>query len=279
MSVSRATLKWGLAFLCLSAVPPAASAQSATELTAESVKAAARLGVDAQTVEDLVVANRILAHEGILDAYGHVSVRDPRNPNRYLIARSLAPEFVTADDIVEYDLDSNSVGGDVRAGLIERFIHGEIYKVRPDVKAIVHSHSQAVIPFSVSNIPLRPVFHMAGFLALGAPVWDSETVADPAASQILVRNNALGASLAATLGSGYVALLRGHGSVVVAPDVRVAVKNAIYLEADARIQLAAIGLGGSVTYISREEAYGISSAKGDLGRAWDYWKRRALNSK
>jgi ribulose-5-phosphate 4-epimerase/fuculose-1-phosphate aldolase len=244
-----------------------------------SVEAAARLGVDPQTIDDLVTANRILAREGILDAYGHVSMRNPGNPNRYLIARSLAPEFVTADDIVEYDLDSNPVGGDARPGLIERFIHGEIYKVRPDIKGIVHSHSQAVIPFSVTNVPLRPVFHMAGFLSLGAPVWDSESTGDPAGGQILVRNNALGASLAAALGRGYAALLRGHGAVVVGPDVRVAVKNAIYLEADARIQLAAISLGGPIAYISKDEALGMSAAKGDLGRAWDYWKRRAFQSR
>jgi ribulose-5-phosphate 4-epimerase/fuculose-1-phosphate aldolase len=267
------------AVLCLLASSSSASAESESDLAAQSVAAAARLGVDAQAIEDLVVANRILAHEGILDAYGHVSMRDPGNPSRYLIARSLAPEFVTPDDIVEYDMDSNPVGGGARQGLIERFIHGEIYKVRPDVNGIVHSHSQAVIPFSVSNVPLRPVFHMAGFLSLGAPVWDSESTGDPAGNQILVRNNVLGASLASALGKGYVVLLRGHGAVTVGPDVRVAVKNAIYLEADARMQSVAIGLGGSITYLSQDEALAMASAKGDLGRAWDYWKRRALNSK
>lgn len=238
--------------------------------------AAKRLGVDAETVEQLVVANRILAHEGILDAYGHVSMRHPTRADHYLIARSLAPEFVTAADIIEYDADSNPVPATGDRGYIERFIHGEIYRARPDVKAIVHSHSAAVVPFSVSSIPLRPVFHMAAFLAGGVPVWDPATSGDAEASGILVRNNALGASLAAALGKHPVALMRGHGSVVAARGIEGAVRNAIFLEADARMQLDAVQLGGSIKYISPDEARGIGQAAADPGRAWDYWKRRAL---
>jgi HCOMODA/2-hydroxy-3-carboxy-muconic semialdehyde decarboxylase len=270
-------LKWFAFTALLFVATPPASAQSDT--TSGVAAAAARLGVAPKVVEDLVVANRILAHEGILDAYGHVSVRDPRNPNRYLVARSVAAEFVTAADIVAYDLDSNPVQANAPVGFIERYIHGQIYKARPDVMAIVHTHSPAVIPFSVSTVPLRPVFHMAAFLAQGAPVWDPEATTDPAANQVLVRTNALGASLAATLGNRTVVLLRGHGAVVAARDVTVAVKDAIYLDANARIQSAAIALGGPITYISPKEMEGMSQAPGDLDRAWDYWRRRALGPK
>jgi HCOMODA/2-hydroxy-3-carboxy-muconic semialdehyde decarboxylase len=243
---------------------------------AGSAAVAARLGTDQKTIEDLVTANRILAHEGILNAYGHVSIRNPLNPNRYLIARSLSPELVTANDIVEYDLDSKPIGSGEAPGLIERFIHGEIYKVRPEVKSIVHTHSEAVIPFSVSSVPLRAIFHMASILAIPLPVWDSAESGAPESTAILVRNNALGASLAAKLGKAPAALMRGHGDVIAALNVQLAVKNAIYIDANARMQTQAIALGGTIKYISVDEANGLATAGGDLNRAWEYWKRRAL---
>jgi ribulose-5-phosphate 4-epimerase/fuculose-1-phosphate aldolase len=275
--VKRLLLKWlgAAALVCAAAVPASAQSDAANRVVA----AAARLGVAPTVVENLVVANRILANEGILDAYGHVSVRDPRNPNRYLIARSVAPEFVTAADILRYDLDSNPIDANAPAGFIERYIHGEIYKARPDVMAIIHTHSAPVIPFSVSTVPLRPVFHMASFLADGVPVWDPESSGDPAAAQILVRNPALGASLAATLGKRTVALMRGHGAVIATVDVIVAVKDAIYLDANARMQSAAIALGGPIKYISPQEAHAMEAAVGDINRAWDYWRRRAFPPK
>ena len=265
------------ALLCL--IGPSMPASAQPEPAGNVAAAAARLGVDPQTVDDLVTANRILAHEGILDAYGHVSMRNPRNPSQFLIAQSRSPQFVTAEDIVAYDLDSNPVGAPPSHNLIERFIHGEIYKVRPDVRVIVHSHSPDVIPFSVSSVPLRPVFHMASFIAAGVPVWDAESSGDPAAPQILVRNNALGASLAAALGNKFAILQRGHGAVVVSANIRVAVKNAIYLNANARMQATAIALGGSVKYFSFEEGKAMGAAPGDLSRAWDYWRRRAYGEK
>lgn len=271
--MSRAVLNWlgAATFIGVPLGGSLALAQPQADATSPAI--------DPQVIDDLVAANRILAHEGVVDAYGHVSIRDPRNPKRFLMARSVAPELVTAADIMAFDLDSNPIRASGQRPVLERFIHGEIYKARPDVKAVVHTHSPAVVSFSVSAVPLRPVFHMAAFLALGAPVWDPKSTNDPAAKQLLVRNNALGSSLASTLGSSHVALLRGHGAVIVGPDVRVAVKNAIYLEANAGIQSAAIGLGGQITYISREEALAMGSAQGDLGRAWDYWKRRALSSR
>ena len=148
-----------------------------------------------------------------------MSVRHPANPNRYLLSRSLAPALVTAGDILEYDLDSNPVDPKAQRSVLERFIHGEIYKVRPDVKAVIHSHSPTVVPFSVTRIPLRPVMHNATFLWVGVPVWEIRDAGGPG-TDMLVRNAALGNSLAATLGDKPVALMRGHGNVVVGADLR-----------------------------------------------------------
>jgi len=209
--------------------------------------------VDPALIEDLVAANRILAEEGVLDAYGHVSIRHPNDPNRYLLSRSRAPILVTSSDIMEYDLDSNPIDPQNRRSVIERFIHGEIYKARPDVKAVIHSHSPAVIPFGITQVPMRPVIHAASFLWVGVPVWDSRNAHDPASASMLVRNGALGKSLASTLGDKRVALMRGHGNVVAGPDVRTAVRYAIYTEMNARLQSAAIAIGGPINYISPEE--------------------------
>jgi ribulose-5-phosphate 4-epimerase/fuculose-1-phosphate aldolase len=217
--------------------------------------------VDPALIEDLVAANRILAEEAVLDAYGHVSIRHPSDPNR---------------DIMEYDLDSNSIDPQGRRSVIERFIHGEIYKLRPDVKAVIHSHSPAVIPFGITQAPMRPVIHAASFLWVGVPVWDSRDAQDPASAAMLVRNSALGKSLASTLGDKRVALMRGHGNVVVGPDVQMAVRYAIYTEVNARLQAAAIAIGGPINYISAEEGAARDRAPSDFARAWELWKKKAL---
>ena len=232
--------------------------------------------VSTTVIEDLVAANRILVGEGVLDAYGHVSIRHPSNPNRYLLSRSLAPILVTADDIIEYDLDSVAVDAKGRDSVLERFIHGEIYKARADVAAVIHSHSPAVIPFSVTQVPMRPVYHQSTFLYGGVPVWDIRDVDNPEAAALLVRNGPLGKSLAATLADRPVALMRGHGNVVVGPDVQTAVKYAVFTEVNARLQTIAISLGGPIKYISAEEAAARAKAPSDFGRAWAIWKKRAL---
>ena len=231
--------------------------------------------VDPALIEDLVVANRVLAQEGLFDAYGHVSVRHPGNPNRYLLARSLAPVLVTAGDIQEYDLDSNPVDPKAQRSVLERFIHGEIYKARPDVKAVIHSHSPTVVPFSVTRVPLRPVMHNATFLWVGVPVWEIRDAGGPG-TDMLVRNAALGKSLAATLADKPVALMRGHGNVVVGADIQTAVRYAYYTEVNARLQAMAIALGGPITYISPEEGAARDRNPGDFARAWELWKRNAL---
>jgi HCOMODA/2-hydroxy-3-carboxy-muconic semialdehyde decarboxylase len=230
-------------------------------------------GVDAALIEDIVIGSRILADFGVLDGFGHVSARDPKNPNRFLMSRSLAPALVTADDIMEFDLDGNAVDAQGRSVFLERFIHSEIYRARPDVMAVVHTHSPGVIPFSVSQVPLRAMYHNPAFLAAGAPVWD--IARDFGATDMLVRDAARGKSLAETLADKSVVLMRGHGDVTVGPSVRVAVFRAYYTDINARLQLQAIALGGEVNYLTPEEG-----AKADainlavLDRIWNLWKMR-----
>jgi HCOMODA/2-hydroxy-3-carboxy-muconic semialdehyde decarboxylase len=226
---------------------------------------------DQALMDDLVAANRILASEGILDGYGHISMRDPANPNRYFLSRSLAPGLVTAADIVEYDLDSNPIG-DTRLSYRERFIHGEIYKARPDVMAVVHDHSPAVIPFSVSSVPLRAVSHMAAFIGAGVPVFEIRDV--DGMTDMLVSSPKRGLALAKVLGDRPAALMRGHGAVIVGATVKEVVGRAIYLDSDARLQEQAMLLGGKVTYFEPEEAQKTAPQDGYV-RAWDVWKRKA----
>jgi ribulose-5-phosphate 4-epimerase/fuculose-1-phosphate aldolase len=228
----------------------------------------------AQLIEDLVAANRILADQNVLDGYGHVSARHDRDPARFLMSRSLAPELVTAADIMEYDQDSEPVDPRGRTSYLERFIHGEIYRARPDVQAVVHSHSPSVIPFGVTGVPLRPLFHMSAFLGAGAPVWDIRAAAG-GDTDMLVRTRALGGALARTLGSHAVALMRGHGAVTVAGGLPLVVFRSVYTEVNARLQAQAMGLGGAVTYLSPEEAKRAeASVAGTVARPWELWKRK-----
>jgi HCOMODA/2-hydroxy-3-carboxy-muconic semialdehyde decarboxylase len=230
--------------------------------------------VDAALIDDLVAANRILADQGVLDAYGHVSIRHPANPNRYLISRAMSPADVTAADIMEFDLDSNPVDRRGRSMFLERFIHGEIYKARPDVNAVIHSHSPGVIPFGITHVPLRPVFHTASFLYVGVPVFEIRDVGGM--TNMLVGNADLARALAATLGDKPVALIRGHGDVVVGPNVKRATIRAVYTEVNARLQTIALGLGGPINYIAPEEGALRDRNPGEEGRAWDGWKTKAM---
>ena len=253
-----------VALLWLAAGPTAASAQSPAS--------GGPLG--AALIEDLVAANRILADQGVLDAYGHVSIRHPGNPDRYVISRAMSPANVSADDIMEFDLDSSPVDQRGRNMFLERFIHGEIYKARPDVNAVIHSHSPGVIPFGVTNVPMRPVFHTAAFLAVGVPVFEIRDAGGMA--NMLVRNGALAKALATTLGDKPVALMRGHGNVVVGPNVKRATIRAVYTEVNARLQTIALGLGGPINYVSAEEGALRDKNPGEEGRAWDGWKEKAM---
>jgi ribulose-5-phosphate 4-epimerase/fuculose-1-phosphate aldolase len=226
----------------------------------------------AAAIDDLATASRILADQGVVDAYGHVSIRHPHNPNRYLLARAVAPARVTAADIMEFDLDSNPIDRQGRGLFVERFIHGEVYKAWPDVNAVVHTHSPTVVPFSVSSVPLRPILHTAAFLWPGVPVWEIRDTS--LATDLMVRNATFAKSLAATLGDKPVALMRGHGDVVVGKDVKAATLRAIYTEVNARELAIALGLGGPINYISTAEGAFKDTQMNDEARTWDLWKGR-----
>jgi ribulose-5-phosphate 4-epimerase/fuculose-1-phosphate aldolase len=232
--------------------------------------------VDPKLIEDLVAANRILADQGVVDGYGHVSVRHEKSPDRYLMSRSIAPELVTAADIMEYDLDSTPVDPRGRTSYLERFIHGEIYRARPDVRAIVHNHSPSVIPFGVTGAPLRPLYHMSAFLSGGVPIFDIRQAGGM--TDMLVRNAALGQALARTLGARPVALMRGHGAVVVGASLPLVVFRSVYTEVNARLQAQAMAIGGGqVTYLDPEEArLAEASVAGTVSRPWELWKKKAL---
>ena len=227
----------------------------------------------AATIADLVAANRILAGLGVLDGFGHVSARHPDRADSYLLSRSLAPALVAAADIMTFDLQSNARDGDARVPYLERFIHGAIYARRPDVHAIVHSHSPAVVPFAASSVPLRPIYHMSGFLHAGAPVFEIRT--HFGMTDLLVRNHAQGADLAATIDDQAVVLMRGHGFCAVGESIPVAVYRAYYTQMNAALQQQAIALGGTVTYLEREEAVRADATnRGVIARPWDLWKSK-----
>ncbi len=234
---------------------------------------------DPKLIEDLVAANLILVDQGVLDGYGHVSVRHDKDPTRYLMSRSLAPELVTASDILEYDLDSNAVDPRGRSLFIERNIHGEIYKARPDVKAVVHNHSPSVIPFGAAGVPLRPLYHMSAFLHDRVPVFEIRSAGGDG-TDMLVRTPALGLALAKALGAGPVALMRGHGAVVVGPSLPHAVFRSVYTEINAKLQAQALALGGKVVYLNPNEAQRAeASLDGTLARPWELWKKKALTKR
>lgn len=231
---------------------------------------------DPALVEDLVVANRVLVRYGVLDGMGHVSVRHNADPNRFLISRSRAPELVIADDILEYDLQGNAVDLRGRSQYTERYIHAEIYKARPDVHAIVHSHAPAVIPFSVSDVSLRPIYHMASHMLDGIPVFEIRD--DFGMTDMMVTSPERGRSLAKAMGESPSVLMRGHGIAVTGPTIRHAVGRSIYTQINADLQLKAISLGGNITYLDPREAQAQLDRGEHRGysRSWALWKRDAL---
>jgi HCOMODA/2-hydroxy-3-carboxy-muconic semialdehyde decarboxylase len=225
---------------------------------------------DPALVEKLVLANRILYRCGVVDGFGHVSARHDKSPDHFLLARNMAPATVRRDDIVTFDLDGKSLDPQGRRVYLERFIHGEIYRARPDVQAVVHSHSPSVIPFGVTGQPLRPVFHMSGFLGAGSSLFEIRDTAGD--TDMLISSNALGAALARTLGARSLVLMRGHGSTVVGASVEQAVYRAHYAEVNARLQLQATALG-EVNYLNeREAAKAAASNDTQIARAWELWR-------
>lgn len=227
----------------------------------------------AALAEDLVAANHILVRQGVLDAFGHVSARSASGAGTFLLSRNLAPGSVTASDLLEHDLDGDV--NDSRRPYLERFIHAEIYRRRPDVMAVVHSHSPSVVPFSVAGVPMRPVLHMASFLTGHAtPVFEISDVAGDA-TDLLITSSSLGAALAGTLGDAPVALMRGHGSVAVGQSLPEAVFRAVYTEVNARAQAAALALGEPRYLTPGEAEAATASIGGQVARAWDVWREQA----
>jgi len=227
----------------------------------------------AELIDDLVTANHILVHEGVLDGFGHVSVRHDRRDDRFLIARSMAPALVSAQDILECDFEGIPCDPHGRHTYVERFIHSAIYRARPDVTAVIHSHSPAIIPFGVTGARLRPICHMSGFLGSTTPVFEIRYTAGES-SDLLIRSQALGVALAGTLGQAAVALMRGHGSVAVGVSLRQVVYRAIYTESNARLQSEAMRFG-EVNYLTDAEAASTAAMIDQhLERPWEMWKRQ-----
>lgn len=227
-------------------------------------------------VRDLTIANRILAHENVVDAYGHVSVRHPDDPNCYLLSRSRSPELVTEADIMSFALDGTAPAGDPRPPYLERFIHGSIYASRPEIGAVVHSHADEVLPFSVSlTTKLRPVVHVAGCIGHHVPIWDiRDKFGD---TNLLVTNAAQGDDLAATLGANAVVLMRGHGFAAAGQWLREVVRIAIYMRTNAKVYMEALKLG-EVKVLSPGEIEHKIIRNPDVPeqwRAWEYWAKRA----
>jgi ribulose-5-phosphate 4-epimerase/fuculose-1-phosphate aldolase len=233
-------------------------------------QATASLANDPKLIEDLVYANRILYNQAVLDGFGHVSVRSDKDPSHFLMSRSMAPGLVTLNDIMEFDKDGEAVDARGRNGYTERYIHAAIYRARPDVKAVVHSHSPDIIPYSVTGTILRPIYHMSAFLRMGAPIFDShEEFGD---TDMLIRDNKLGDGLAKVLGNSGVALIRGHGFVAVADSTPIVVHRAIYTQTSARVQSEAMKLG-PIKYLTPGEAVKAQAiVEATVGRPWELWK-------
>ena len=226
-----------------------------------------------QLTEELVTANRILARERVLDSFGHISVRHPERPDRYLLSRARAPELAESGDIMEFMLDGKVVGSHPGKPYSERFIHGAIYEARADVMAVVHNHSPNVVPFTVTKQKMRPIMHMCGPIGSKIPNWDIRKKFGD--TNLLVTSMAMGRDLAQTLASNTVALMRGHGCSVVGRSVREVVFTSVYMEINAEMLIKALSMG-SVTYLSDGEIAAITKGRAGFTfeRGWENWCRR-----
>jgi len=235
--------------------------------------------VTAEFKADLAAASRILAARGVVDAFGHISCRHPDAPDRYFMSRSLAPALVTPDDILEYDMDSVPCNANGRGSFLERFIHGEIYKARPDINSVAHSHSPSVIPFGLVEAKMQAMFHNAAFLAVDIPVFDiSQKFGN---TDMLVSDHPKGIAFAECLGDKDIALMRAHGSVACGPSLQVAVFRAVYTEVNARVQHWTMALrdGGPMAVLNEEEGRLADVPNQGAGmRAWDLWRREVRDA-
>lgn len=242
-------------------------------------RARAEVAASTQLVEDLVLANHILFDQGVVDGFGHVSVRHDQRPDRFLLARNMAPGRVTCGDIIEFTLDGEAADANGRKVYLERFIHGEIYRRRPDVLAIVHSHSHAIVPLSVvKGVRLKALFHMAGFIGQGAPIFEIRE-AGGEATDLLISSNHLGRALAEKFDASDIVLMRGHGSTVVGRSLQQAVYRAVYAELNARYQLEATRLGEVVYLTEGESRAAVQKVETQVQRPWDLWVEQARRAR
>jgi ribulose-5-phosphate 4-epimerase/fuculose-1-phosphate aldolase len=234
--------------------------------------------VSAEFIADLAAASRILAAQGVVDAYGHVSQRHPDSPDRYFMSQSMAPALVTPDDVMEYNLDNEPCNANGRGSFLERFIHGEIYKARPDINSVVHSHSPSVIPFGLVDVKMGAMFHNAAFLASGVPVFDISEKFGP--TDMLVSDPEKGVEFASCLGEKDIALMRAHGSVACGPTLQVAVFRAILTEINARVQHWTVALsdGGKIASLDKEEGELADGPNmGAALRGWTLWRKEVCD--
>jgi ribulose-5-phosphate 4-epimerase/fuculose-1-phosphate aldolase len=225
---------------------------------------------DPALAEKLALANRILYDQNVVDGFGHISVRHDKSPDHFLLSCNRAPGLVNASDILTYDLNGDLTEPSDKRSYLERFIHAEIYRARPDVMSVVHSHSQSVIPFGATGQRLRPIFHMSGFLGSGSALFEIRDTAGN--TDMLIRDMGLGKALAQSLGQHNCVLMRGHGSTTVGSSIEVAVYRAIYAEINAKLQIQAAALG-PINFLTEEEAaLAAAATEGQVVRAWDLWR-------
>jgi HCOMODA/2-hydroxy-3-carboxy-muconic semialdehyde decarboxylase len=229
----------------------------------------------AELIEDLVTANRILATQGIVDSFGHVSIRHPDNPKRYLLSRSRAPERVETGDIMEFTLEGDPVDAKGRKPYLERFIHGAAYEMRPDVMSCIHNHSPGVIPYGITGRKMKPVMHMCATIGHEVPIWDQHKKFGD--TDLLVTSMAMGRDLCKTLGKGRTSLMRGHGAVVVGAELRATVYTAVYLELNAKLQMQAEAMSKKVKFLTKGETQKVAAttSMSNINRAWENWCRKA----
>ena len=234
-------------------------------------------------IRDLVIANHILGNEGVVDAFGHVSIRHPKNSQRYFLARSRSPQIVEESDILEFDLDSNCIDDKGFRTYSERFIHGSVYKARPEVMAVCHSHAHELVPFTVTNTSIRPIWVFSAAIGPDVPVWE---IRDdfPTEDNMLIINDEVGASMCRTLGHAAACILRGHGAVIASTDIKRTVMISMGLMTNAKMLMqahmltAARGGNAEIRYLSEGEVKSTTdvlyNVRG-LNRAWEFWSLRA----
>ncbi|MGH6769659.1 MAG: class II aldolase/adducin family protein [Xanthobacteraceae bacterium] len=228
----------------------------------------------AATIDEIVTANRVLAREGVVDSFGHVSARHPDNPQRFLLSRARAPDCIEADDIMEFTLEGEAVDARGRVPYLERFIHGGLYEARPDINSVVHNHSPSVIPFGVTGKKLKPLLHMCANIGHEVPIWDSHDKFGD--TTLLVSDVEMGRDLARGMGAGRTILMRGHGATIAASNVRHAVFISVYLEVNAQLQMQAMAIG-DIKFLTAGEVDKVIGRTGpyNINRAWENWCRRA----